>query len=53
VDVLSLLCGCVAVAMLPAPVWFSAIDLGLAYLPAAWLGHRRVAGAACPTRSAA
>lgn len=25
---------------LPAPVWFNAIDLLLAYLPAAWLGHK-------------
>jgi hypothetical protein len=44
VGVLFLLGGCVAVWMLPAPVWFSALDLALAYLPAAWLGHRLVAG---------
>ena len=26
--------------MLPAPTWFIAVDLLLAYLPAAWLGQR-------------
>ena len=31
--------GIANVAMLPAPLWFNALDL-LAYLPAAWLGHR-------------
>ena len=31
--------GIANVAMLPAPVWFSAVDLVLAYLPAAWLGQ--------------
>lgn len=35
-----LLGGIASVVMLPAPVWFSAVDLALAYLPAAWLGHR-------------
>jgi len=32
-----------AVAMIPAPLWFSVLDLLLAYLPAAWLGHWLVA----------
>jgi hypothetical protein len=27
--------------MLPAPLWFDAVDLILAYLPMAWLGSRR------------
>jgi hypothetical protein len=35
--------GIANVAMLPAPVWFSAVDLVLAYLPAAWLGQRLAA----------
>ena len=35
-----LLGGIVAVALLPAPVWFSALDLLLAYLPMAWLGQQ-------------
>jgi len=32
-----LLGGLAAVFMLPAPIWFSALDLLLAYLPMAWL----------------
>ena len=35
-----LLGGIANVVMLPAPAWFSALDLVGAYLPAAWLGHR-------------
>jgi len=34
-----LLGGIASVIMLPAPAWFSALDLLLAYLPAAWLGQ--------------
>ncbi len=35
------LCGGIAsVFMLPAPLWFCIVDLVLAYLPMAWLGHR-------------
>ena len=37
-----LLGGIASVYMLPAPPWFSALDLVAAYLPAAWLGHRLV-----------
>lgn len=36
---LFLLGGIANVIMLPAPAWFSAVDLLLAYLPAAWLGQ--------------
>jgi len=36
---LFLLGGIANVFMLPAPLWFSAVDLLLAYLPAAFLGH--------------
>ncbi|AKC85514.1 hypothetical protein [Pseudoxanthomonas suwonensis] len=35
-----LLGGIASVFMLPAPLWFSVLDLVLAYLPAAWLAHR-------------
>jgi hypothetical protein len=31
--------GIANVVVLPAPAWFSALDLLLAYLPAAWLGR--------------
>jgi hypothetical protein len=38
------LCGGVAASfMIPAPVWFIAVDLLLAYLPMAWLGGRLAA----------
>ena len=43
VGVLFLLGGIASVFMLPAPLWFTVVDLGLAYLPAAWLGHRLAA----------
>jgi hypothetical protein len=36
---LFLLGGIANVVMLPAPVWFSAVDLLFAYVPAAWLGQ--------------
>lgn len=36
---LFLLGGIANVIMLPAPMWFSAVDLLFAYLPAAWLGQ--------------
>jgi hypothetical protein len=36
---LFLLGGIANVAMLPAPLWFNALDLLLAYLPMAWLGQ--------------
>lgn len=40
VGVLFLLGGIATAFMLPAPPWFTAVDIGLAYLPTAWLGHR-------------
>lgn len=40
VGALFLLGGVANVFMLPAPLWFSVLDLVLAYLPAAWLGLR-------------
>lgn len=42
---LFLLGGIASVFLLPAPVWFSAVDLLLAYLPAAWLGQALAARA--------
>jgi hypothetical protein len=47
VGTLFLLGGIINAYLLPAPAWFIAVDLLLAYLPAAWLGQalaRRVAG---------
>lgn len=32
--------GIAAAFMIPAPAWFVALDLGVAYLPMAWLGGR-------------
>lgn len=32
--------GVANILMLPAPIWFTIIDLTLAYLPMAWLGGR-------------
>jgi hypothetical protein len=32
--------GLANVFMLPSPAWFNAVDLLLAYAPAAWVGHR-------------
>lgn len=39
VGVLFLLGGITNAFMLPAPTWFVATDLLLAYMPVAWLGH--------------
>jgi hypothetical protein len=36
--------GAASVFMLPAPAWFNAVDLLLAYLPAAWLAQRLADG---------
>lgn len=43
VGVLFLLGGTANAFLLPAPAWFIAADLVLAYLPMAWLGQRLVA----------
>lgn len=32
--------GIASVLMLPAPLWFNATDLALAYLPMAWMGSK-------------
>lgn len=37
---LHLLGGVAAAVMIPAPAWFTALDLVAAYLPMAWLGGR-------------
>lgn len=34
-----LLGGIINIVMLPSPLWFSAVDLALAYFPMAYLGH--------------
>ena len=38
IGALSLAGGIAACFMIPAPVWFMALDLVVAYLPMAWLG---------------
>lgn len=43
VGVLFFLGGCAAAAMIPAPLWFKAADLILAYAPMTWAGHRLAA----------
>ncbi len=53
VGALFLLGGIANVFMLPAPVWFSAADLLLAYLPAAWLGQTIATAARSGRRSVA
>jgi hypothetical protein len=40
IGVLFFLGGVASAFMLPAPAWFIAVDLVLAYFPAAWLGWR-------------
>ncbi len=40
IGVLFLAGGAANVAMLPAPMWFNALDLAGAYLPMAWIGGR-------------
>lgn len=40
VGVLHLVGGIAAAFLIPAPVWFTAVDLLVAYLPMAWLGGR-------------
>lgn len=53
VGVAFLLGGIASVVMLPAPLWFSTLDLLLAYLPMAWLGHRVVAAVLAGRRAPA
>jgi hypothetical protein len=52
VGVVFLAGGVASVFMLPAPVWFSAVDLLFAYLPSAWLGHRLAVAMAPRSRRA-
>ena len=40
VGALHLVGGIIAAAMVPAPFWFIALDLTMAYLPMAWLGWK-------------
>lgn len=42
-----LLGGIIGAFMLPAPLWFGALDLLVAYLPAAWLAHRISTSTTC------
>jgi hypothetical protein len=43
IGVFYLVAGIAAVMMLPAPLWFNALDLVGAYLPMAWLGGKLAA----------
>ena len=36
--------GLIMVLSLPSPMWFNALDLVLAYIPMAWLGHKIAMG---------
>ena len=48
IGVLFLIGGIAACFMIPAPVWFMALDLLVAYLPMAWLAIRIGAGLSKP-----
>jgi hypothetical protein len=43
IGMLFLLGGLTVVLMTPSPLWFTLLDLGVAYLPMAWLGWKLVA----------
>ena len=40
VGFLFFLAGTYMVFILPSPLWFDAVDLGLAYIPMAWIGYK-------------
>ena len=40
VGFLFFLAGAYMVLILPSPLWFDALDLGLAYIPMAWFGYK-------------
>ena len=40
VGFLFFLAGTYMVFVLPSPLWFDALDLGLAYIPMAWIGYK-------------
>lgn len=40
VGALHMVGGILAALMIPAPAWFVVLDLTMAYLPMAWLGHK-------------
>ena len=42
IGVFFLIGGISAAFMIPAPTWFVILDLGMAYIPMAWLGHKLV-----------
>ena len=43
VGVITLVGGILAATMIPAPIWFIALDLIVAYLPMAWIGWKLAA----------
>jgi hypothetical protein len=44
IGVFFLIGGIVNVFMLPSPVWFTILDLAVAYIPMAWLGSMMASG---------
>jgi hypothetical protein len=46
IGIVFLIGGIASASMLPAPLWYNLLDLGLAYIPMAWIGWRLVAGRA-------
>ena len=46
IGVFFLLGGIVIIFMLPSPLWFTILDLAIAYIPMAWLGGM-IAGGVC------
>ena len=44
IGVVFLIGGVMNVMMLPSPLWYSVLDIGLAYIPVAWLAARLVLG---------
>ncbi len=44
IGVVFLIGGVMNVMMLPSPLWYSVLDIGLAYIPVAWLAAKLVLG---------
>jgi hypothetical protein len=45
--------GIINIVTLPSPLWFTVVDLGLAYWPMAWLGARLAGSGATGSRAVA
>jgi len=42
IGIMFLIGGIKMISQLPSPLWYAALDLGLAYIPMAWLGYKLV-----------